>query len=85
MKADASLAWATDAISAQHISAKMLAPCRTSLNEIAVQSTLALLRGLQQRGMNIVAVRSTLMHTAAHTPGVCQRRHDPTTCSAGTC
>jgi ribonuclease HII len=58
MKGDRSLAWATDATSAQLISAQMLAPSRVSLNEIAVQSTLVLLRGLQERGMNITAVRS---------------------------
>lgn len=45
-----------DAISAQHISAQMLAPCRKSLNEIAVQSTLQLLRGLQAKGINVVEV-----------------------------
>jgi ribonuclease HII len=56
VKADPEMLWRTDAISAQDISFKMLAPNRMSLNEIAVQSTLQLLRSLQQDGMNIVSV-----------------------------
>ena len=56
MQGDASLVWSVDAISAQHISARMLAPCRTSLNELAMLSTIGLLHRLQERGMNITAV-----------------------------
>ena len=58
IKADSDITWQVDAISAQFISAQMLAPCRMSLNEIAVQSTLRLLRGLQSQGINVVEVRS---------------------------
>ena len=65
MKADPQLVWSVDAISAQHISSHMLAPSRTSLNEIALQSTLGLLRNLQDSGMNVVAVRCIAGRDAA--------------------
>jgi hypothetical protein len=63
IKLDPEMVWRIDAISSQSISSKMLAPSRMSLNEIAVQSTLQLLRSLQQDGMNITSVCSLLPTT----------------------
>jgi hypothetical protein len=81
VKADPAMLWRTDAISAQDISSKMLAPNRMSLNEIAVQSTLQLLRSLQEDGMNIASVHFCLSCSFL-LPGVPGPRRVMYACSA---
>jgi ribonuclease HII len=53
---DDSVAWAANSISAQHISSRMLAPSRTSLNELAFEATFELLEKLLAMQVNISAV-----------------------------